>query len=244
MADIVQDHSSGLHHKFAIFLAGAFGGIAPTALRLAIDLVQERRTISELSASILVGVGLFALLGAGVAVVWKEEDIRKAFVLGVSLPSLITIITSTATAPRAGLAAISSNYSTSEAGTAGHFSFAYSPSNARILRIILPSEIGYEGAQAIFGCGLALVARNIEPQADIDVPGCADSVVIVTPDAQSSKIPIESWDNLRSVITLSAKKNPWFGLAYAVGVRGKPFDLIVSSVDTTTEQPPANPRPT
>jgi hypothetical protein len=73
-------------------LAGAFGGIAPNLLRMAISLTaaQHKQVTDDLS-SYLLGMAVLAIIGGVVTVAWKETDLKKAVLLGVGLPSLLQI---------------------------------------------------------------------------------------------------------------------------------------------------------
>jgi hypothetical protein len=79
-------------YKSAIF-SGAVGGIIPNILRLAINLTSDppKQTVHGWSGY-LIGVTLLALLGAVIAWIWQESDLKKALYLGIGLPSLIQVI--------------------------------------------------------------------------------------------------------------------------------------------------------
>src|SRR6266581_1493956 len=84
-----------------VFLVGGFGGIAPTMLRIGVDLSQRHGSVAEINGSILLGMAIFFIMGGAVAAIWNEVDLKKVFYIGLGLPSLITVATSTATAPQA-----------------------------------------------------------------------------------------------------------------------------------------------
>jgi hypothetical protein len=77
----------------AAILAGAFGGIVPNLLRLAINLTSDppKQTVHDL-VGYTVGVLLLALLGAVITWIWQESDLKKALYLGIGLPSLIQVV--------------------------------------------------------------------------------------------------------------------------------------------------------
>ncbi|NIV72361.1 MAG: hypothetical protein GWN16_09565, partial [Calditrichae bacterium] len=68
-------------------LSAAIGGISPNILRLAVSLMQENAELPE--ASYLLGLAIFAVMGAVVALIWKETDLKRAFYLGIGLPAFI-----------------------------------------------------------------------------------------------------------------------------------------------------------
>jgi hypothetical protein len=76
-------------NKAAIF-AGAVGGMVPNLLRLAINLTSDPpKPISHDPLGYVIGILLLGCLGALVAWIWQEIDMKKALYLGVGLPSLI-----------------------------------------------------------------------------------------------------------------------------------------------------------
>jgi len=68
-----------------IAMAAGFGGIAPNVFRLATDL-QAGMPLPDLSYT--VGVIMFFIMGAGVALAFGEDNAKKAFFLGLSLPAM------------------------------------------------------------------------------------------------------------------------------------------------------------
>jgi hypothetical protein len=54
-----------------IFATGAFGGIAPILLQIAIDLTQGRKRIEAIGLSIVIGMAIYAILGGGISLIWK-----------------------------------------------------------------------------------------------------------------------------------------------------------------------------
>ena len=76
-----------MKQRFPILFAAAFGGISPNLLRLAVTLMGENPRLPELTY--LLGLMIFAIMGAVVAWIWEETDFKKAFYLGIGLPALI-----------------------------------------------------------------------------------------------------------------------------------------------------------
>ncbi len=76
-----------MKQRFPILFAAAFGGISPNLLRLAVTLMGENPRLPELTY--LLGLSIFAMMGAVVAWIWEETDFKKAFYLGIGLPALI-----------------------------------------------------------------------------------------------------------------------------------------------------------
>lgn len=84
-------------NKECLVLAG-IGGTMPTVCKLAATYVTNPRTpLPELN--LLFGLGLFFLIGAVLAYAFTEDDLRKAFVLGIAAPGIITNIFAGASPP-------------------------------------------------------------------------------------------------------------------------------------------------
>ncbi len=73
--------------KLPVLLSAAFGGISPNLLRLAISLMNENAELPE--PTYLIGLLIFAVMGAVVALIWEETNYKKAFYLGIGLPAFI-----------------------------------------------------------------------------------------------------------------------------------------------------------
>jgi serine/threonine-protein kinase len=69
----------------SLFLCGAFGGLAPTLLELA----GLARRQDFPGSGFYIAMCIFALIGGGVALVYREKAPHKAFMLGVAAPALI-----------------------------------------------------------------------------------------------------------------------------------------------------------
>lgn len=68
-----------------IALAAGFGGVAPNVFRLGADL-QAGAPMPD--PSYFIGVAVFFVVGAAVALAFEEDNAKKAFFLGLSLPAM------------------------------------------------------------------------------------------------------------------------------------------------------------
>jgi len=212
------------HKHLQPFLAGAFGGMFPTWLRIAIDLTQHGKKIFEaVDVSLLAGVILFAILGGIVVLFWGEQDLRKACNLGVALPSLLTILASTASAPSAFepvtlfQSIVNANGNINAPG--------------RHLELLLPSSESESD--------LLTVTFEREAAADttdegkmgqlISVPDDAVRVQVSTAVGDSKSIAIPKIPGATIVMNLTLQKKPGYGFMYAVGIHSKPFVLALAS---------------
>jgi hypothetical protein len=84
--------------QFLIGLAAGTGGIAPNLVNLAQGFIGQ--TPNTPGALYYVGVAIFFILGAIVALIFAETDHRKAFFLGVSLPAFIAAAQTQSKAPQ------------------------------------------------------------------------------------------------------------------------------------------------
>jgi hypothetical protein len=98
------------------------------------------------------------------------------------------------------------------------------------VRILLPSEVGYNGAVATFyRSDNSSVNIPIRVGADISTPDRSVAVVVSSPVAQSDGVALgPSAQSSTVVIKFTAQKDPFYGLLYAVGAHSKPFKLIAS----------------
>ena len=74
-----------MNPKFGIGLSAAFGGIAPNLFRVATELTGGKGLPEW---SYVIGVLMFASIGAATALAFGENDSKKAFFLGLGLPAL------------------------------------------------------------------------------------------------------------------------------------------------------------
>lgn len=83
--------------KFILsILASAFGGTCSSLITLASSLVSGG-SLPELSY--ILGILIFGFLGASICLIFREEDPKKAFFLGIGVPALIQASVSSASSP-------------------------------------------------------------------------------------------------------------------------------------------------
>lgn len=191
--------------------------MAPTLLKLAIDLTQQKSTIQNINGSVFLGMALFGLLGAVVAGVWGEKNLRKVFYLGLGLPSLLTVANSQATAPPA-------RQSAAVPFAPIRVFAATNPVNGRTLKVVLPANVTAALPQAVFttGEGDHLAAVGDTP---IAVPSTAHSVRIRSEIGTSNTVVLPQFPNASFALTITAAKNYWYGFQYAIGIHADPYTL-------------------
>lgn len=76
-----------MESKSIIAIAAGTGGIAPSLVYLAQGFIKENLNVPGII--FFVGVAIFFILGAMVAIFFDEKEAKKAFFLGIGLPALI-----------------------------------------------------------------------------------------------------------------------------------------------------------
>ncbi|MEK7397679.1 MAG: hypothetical protein AAB116_12175 [Candidatus Poribacteria bacterium] len=74
--------------KIIVALSAAFGGLSPNLLSLGMDFINGKNLPNF---TYFIGILIFAGMGAVVALIWRETDLKKAFYLGIGLPALIQV---------------------------------------------------------------------------------------------------------------------------------------------------------
>ncbi len=199
-------------------LAGAFGGIFPNLFSLGAKLLGG----GELPhVSYLLGMLIFALLGAGVVVFHKETIPQKAFLLGLSLPSFFQVGMNNVTrtpSPESvlGLFSVSSLYaqdvqrdeSEKEDGIKIKIKIENVQSNQDIKIVVTSSQNGTEKK---------VVYKVTDAKSyDIKVPVKTEFVEITGEDVAPLKLNIK--DYKKKQLKLKLKENMWSGLLEAMGV--------------------------
>jgi phospholipase C len=214
-----------------IFVVGAFGGSAPTLLRLAMDLVSHTVTIKKIDISYLLGVLIFALLGGGIAAVWKETDIKKVFYIGLGLPSLVTVVTLNGLQP--GSSPAGSAPSPKAVGmfwipSTSTVLAKNKPVPNRIVRFLVPPEAVESGLIAHFHLPdepeIAVPVKGFDY---MNVPDDASSVRLTSSVAESDFFLLSSSPGTERTVNVRAEVNNSHGFFYALGIRGRPtFKLV------------------
>ena len=84
-----ESASLNLRAVIAVICAAGFGGLLPTIAKMAAVYVADPGADWP-KAGMYLGLALFFILGAGVALVMRESDFRKAVALGIAAPGIIT----------------------------------------------------------------------------------------------------------------------------------------------------------
>lgn len=202
------------------FLAGTFGGITPFVLRIALGLSNQDPNAKAAVRDpwLIVGIIFLGLLGGGLAAVWKEPDVRKAFQLGLGLPSLLTVFNTGASAPK---------ITFDHLFRADMVHAASKPVAGRKLRIGVPAEVSSSSMSAVFDDSPK--GRLVVPftaGTEIDVPKEASSVEVRSDLFEAEPVTLPASPNVLLDLTFAkADKKPFYGFLYSIGVQSHAYKL-------------------
>jgi hypothetical protein len=242
----------------SIFATGAFGGIAPILLQLAIDLTQGRRRVEAIGLSIFIGMLIYAALGGGLSLIWKETDLKKVFYIGLGLPSLLTIAGSNITAPQQPTNPMTSAPTMSvpqqapgptRSGPAGaevRMPETFAPMVWRVFaqtsvadrQLIVdldsgaaPAEVTQAPLNVVFE-PTGTFAPVQYGKAIVNVPPTATSFRIEGSIASSDSVALPNTAGSTTRIRFAAEKRSWYGLLYGLGIKFPPYQLIKTNMES------------
>jgi len=211
---------SVLLQRLQPFLAGAFGGVSPFILRIALGLANEDQTAKAAlrDGGWILGVFVLGLIGGGVAAVWEEKNLKKAFQLGLGLPSLLTVFTTSATAPKSAFDQLFPSETVYAADTSVP---------GRRLKVDLPAEVSKASMNALF---------NDSPTGRLTVPFTAGMEIDVPAEARSVEIKSDLFDvepvvlpklpnRLIELVFGKVEKKPFYGFLYSIGIQSHAYKL-------------------
>jgi hypothetical protein len=241
-----------------VFATGAFGGVAPILLQLAIDLTQGRKQVEAIGLSILIGMAIYAVLGGGLSLIWKETDLKKVFYIGLGLPSLLMIASANISTPPQPTAPITPAR-TMSGGQVSPPPISPAPPGAENLapEMFAPmgwsvfAQINVADRQLIVDLDSATVPPEVlqsplylvfEPngiyanvqygKAIVTVPPTATSFHIQGSTAASDPLDLPSNAGATTRVLFGAEKRSWYGLLYSLGIKEAPYQLIKKSMDS------------
>jgi len=217
-------------NKLLLLLAAAFGGMAPNLLDLGVSLTQGGN-LPEWTYAI--GLLIFGGLGAAVAAIWKETDLRKAFYLGIGLPAFIQL----------GVGSVSQQSPTDIARNIDSLlslnpvAFAQPPSEPLPGRTLLVIPKGdRQNRQVVFsspeGDRTKTVEITGESAQEVKVPDFASSFEIKQGEVTSEREKLPAEPNAQSKVEVKVEKKSWSGFLRAIGARDTSSqDLVVKPVE-------------
>jgi len=202
-------------------IASAIGGISPYLVSLAKSLITSKSSqhFSDfISPLFFVGLILLALIGAAVSFLLQETNIKKAFVLGISAPALISSTLSSAESSGKGFAIALPNPITTayaqKAESSGESAAA--PVSGRVVEVNLqsPSPVN---AEFLDGHGNSVLALVLSRSGQIPVPDSADKIQFFVEGARSAvySLPVHSGGRKAFDVNITAERI--FGFTQAWG---------------------------
>ncbi len=220
-------------NKRFILLVGAFGGVLPTLGKLAMEL-QAGRPFPD--PTYWVGLTIWALCGAVVAIVWGETDLKKVLYLGVGLPSLIQFnVANLQGLPKtAPVADESASYAPRFEWISSAYAQQTGDCSGRTIRLVLsntsPLDRGYRvlfyAADSSF---LSKVAVSSGQQA-VSVPPSATSFAVQYHGAHSGTIRLGSKPGAQLQLHVDVKRKSWSGFLRAIGAQPTTEYVVVANV--------------
>jgi hypothetical protein len=219
-----------------ILFSAAFGGVAPTLLKAAIAsqnsgfrlslIFSDPRFALDVVGGFFIGAVIMGALGAGVAYAFQERDMRKAFFVGLGVPSLLTVGAVTASQPSpVGIQLESSMWHRFQFMGVLHATQRPSPQPSTIL-FKFPNDMKVTELLAIFEVENGKdVARTFKVGEELQVPPGARNVQLDSAVYFSPEITLPGNAPAQTVIELQPEDNGWFGFWSALGVHSRPIRL-------------------
>jgi len=204
-------------------VAAGFGGTATSLFALAISLTKGEALPNP---SFLLGIALLAFLGAMVAVLLDETNCKKAFFLGLGLPSLVQVGAANATRP----AAEGAHSAWLALLPVAHASDDEASILGRTLVLRTDGRTAYD---VIFTSGdgkreekVAVPAAATEK--NLAVPHYARRYVVQVGRARSASQPLSLNGGGETIVKVTLRDKTWSGLQRAVGIQpSADYDVMV-----------------
>jgi hypothetical protein len=196
-------------------LAGFAGGLAPFAINRAEALVGNPELKVKPSLSYIIGMLIFGVIGAVVAALFRELDLKKAFFLGISAPAMISLYAkSDFSGPNGNSSTLTSPWESPVSALLISSAYAQteSPSSSqavagRILEIQLNGTM--PAATIIFrdagGNALKTVGITLNEHQHILIPPTAATIVVQYADSVSNPYPLSRTANQLQSIESTGK---------------------------------------
>jgi hypothetical protein len=206
------------------FLAGTFGGTTPFILRIALGLANQddKAKTAVRDPWMILGIVFLGLLGGALAAIWKETDLKKAFQLGIGLPSLLTVFNTGASAPPKVASDVLRHLLRSETVYA-----ASKVVEGRKLKIDVPAEVSKSSMSAVFNDSPnGRLVVSFTSGTEIDVPKEATSVEVKSDLFEAEPATLPASPNVLIGLTFTiAERKPFYGFLYSIGIQSHVYRL-------------------
>lgn len=203
---------------FVIGLSGGFGGIAPNLFRLGAGL-QSGEPLPD--ASYAIGVLIFFVIGSGLALAFKEDNAKKAFFLGLSIPAMfqsgISDVAESASLPMA--------YAYQQEQAEPRYVWIHYDKDAPAFSFVFESD--WDGRAEVY-----LEERGSETGGDghdrIQVPEWAKRVSVRIEDEQSKSVTIPE----ESDWFVTIEETSFQGFKQSIGIKNAPrWRVLIEAKD-------------
>jgi hypothetical protein len=202
----------------AVILVGAFGGMAPCLLRIGTKLMSGWAPDVTYALTYTVGLVIFGLIGAGVAAVWGETDLKKVAYLGIGLPSLLQLTAGD----------ISSKVAVDLASGVVAPAYAQAAPAPAVRRTLTlrPSQMALQNQRVVVAfvdsagrrSNEIALPQNAKPTTFL-VPATATNVVLSSPECDARATTFDLPASGASRLDVELARNPWAGFLAALGFR-------------------------
>jgi hypothetical protein len=213
-----------------ILLAGAIGGAAPALLTLALNYTGKARTIDVGDLPFyVIGTLILSILGAAVAWGFEEENRKKAVMLGISIPALLSVGIKSAPDQNGG-SELSALFDFSLIPSAYAQGVVPSPSPVAAPQASVPGrtiELSTGAAPNDYTAvllnseGKEILSSGLQGQKflSIPLPEDASSVYFKSGDASTQKFPLSSKPGVATAFEIDIKTKRKLGFLQAFGAK-------------------------
>lgn len=232
-----------MNQKLATAFSGGFGGVFPSLFVLASVFTGTPELVSggPWVLTYLLGLSLWALLGGSIALVFKEVNLKKAFFLGLGLPSLLQAHNNAVEKPpfqqKTGSAVRVSSSIFASPAHAQEPPVPQTDVNEKILHLHFPQR-GTNDRVVFFSennakLEIPLPTSESSSEFSVKVPPFASSFVVRSGDTYSNPLNLGQLTGREPHVRVDIQDKPWNGFWFALGFTSVPLvDIKIQPVRT------------
>lgn len=203
--------------RIAIGLAAGFGGVAPNVFRLASGLMGGAG-LPELSY--VIGMLLFAGMGAAVALAFEERELKKAFFLGLGLPAMFQSGVNDLSKAANGAWILETPAIHASMSEQPGVPIGFRPADMPPYEVVFSSPSGKRKEM--------ISVEYPQKGGEFESPPWATTFVVMAADAVSSSEKL-AHERERVWYLLEFRRATWSGLKQSVGIKGvSEFEVLVT----------------
>ena len=230
-------------NNYAYLLCAAVGGSAPCLLRVAINCMKPVEEQIHLGSGYIFGLLVMAALGAGVGLIFKEKDWKRAFALGVSVPALVQGGLGDASKEKVSPTPAPQAHVWSLVGSAfaGESAPIAKSTNGPSRQVTLQADPRLKNVNVFArnkeGRTLCVYTVSSGSPTNVFVPATVDSLWITGDNFRGTAKELPPEPLKPTTISLEAEKNNFVGFQQAIGFRNvKAFDVDVRQTAGSTNR--------